>query len=261
MLQTTPRLWGGKDGPDGRGTYNILKSCLGTVALLCWSSVCPNVPGLDSSRFARVKDKLGLFLLALLLPEAVLWVAVGQLNNAWNDEKAFKVLDCSGWGLRECFFVNMGGLFIRFASSKASGGGTPPPHLFPVNCKQLLYLANMGYIHVPTIKPEEIAMRNKSDGLARTLNIAQVLWFTVSTLARVVQGLRITSLELTTLSLVLIMVFTTAIWCRKPMDISHPIIMECDVPLSTILAAIEDPPNVMSRNNGSTPLSFFDRQE
>ncbi|KAJ4144438.1 hypothetical protein LMH87_003320 [Akanthomyces muscarius] len=55
----------------------------------------------------------------------------------------------------------------------------PPQHPFPVNCKQLLYLADMGYIHLPTIKPEDIEMRNKSDSLARTITITQVLWFTL----------------------------------------------------------------------------------
>lgn len=244
-----------------RGTYEILRSCIGTIVLLCWSSVCPNVPPLGGGAWSKIQGKLSLFLLAILMPEAVLWVAVGQLHRAWLDKNAFKARSSSGWGLRECFFVNMGGLFIQFLGPDSSEASTAHQRPFPVNCTQLRYLADNGFLELPRIKPEEIEMRNKSNGLARTITIGQVLWFTISTLARIAQGLPITTLELTTLSLVLIMVFSAAAWWRKPMDISHPMIIQSNVCLSTVLENMMDPPNPRSRNFGATPLAFYDRQE
>ncbi len=274
---------GWQSEPNVRGTYEILKSCLGTVALLCWSSVCPNVPPLDGGSWRGIRGKLTLFLLAILMPEAVLWVALGQLYIAWCDKRAFKARrgsaaghandDDDDWGLRQCFFVNMGGLFIQFLGHEGSSTSgeeeeaTATWHQspFPVNCKQLRRLADLGFLTLPTITPADIEMRNKSNGLARTITIVQVLWFTVATLARLAQGLPITTLERTTLSLVLIMVFSAAAWWRKPMDITHPIVLPCRVALATVLATIKDPSSPPgqrhSRHFGATPLSFYDRQE
>lgn len=255
-------LTGWQDQPNIRGTYDILRSCLGTIALLCWSSACPNVPGLHCGRFARIREKLGLFVMAILLPEFVLLVAFGQLNDAWEDKNAFKAQNSSGWGLRQCYFVNMGGLFIRFAQTQSTEAEQQrPQQTFPVNCKQLRYLVDMSYIELLPIKSEDIEMRNKSDGITRAITIAQVLWFTISTLTRVAQNLYITTLELTTLSLVLIMVVSALAWWSKPMDVSHPVILQCQVPLPTVLAEMTRHPNIRSQTYGFTPLSFYDRRE
>ncbi len=256
---TTPVGW--QDQPNLRGTYDILKSCLGTIVLLCWSSVCPNVPALGGGRFSKIRGKLSLFLLAIFMPEAVLWVAVGQLHNARRDKSAFKALNSSGWGLRECFFVNMGGLFIRFGESDSTTTEATQRQPFPVNCTQLRYLVDEGFVDLPTISLEQIEMRNKSNGLAKIITIGQALWFTISTVARAAQGLPVTTLELTTVSMVFIMGFSVMAWWHKPMDISYPIIIECDFPLSIVLVRINDPPNIRSRYFGATPLSFHDREE
>lgn len=232
---------------------------------LCWSSVCPNVPPLGSSRFGKIQGKMGLFCLAILMPEAVLFVAVGQFHRARKGRQALTAMDTTGskvWTLRECFFINMGGLFIRFTDHETpQAAETPSQQNFPVNCQQLQFLVGSGHLELPTIAPEEIEARNSSDRMTRSITIIQVLWFTANTLARVVQGLHVTTLELTTLSLVLLMVFTAAAWWHKPMDISHPIIIPCNTPLGTILAEMDAPANPMSRAFGSTPLAFYDRRE
>lgn len=104
-------------------------------------------------------------------------------------------------------------------------------------------------------------MRNKSDDLARAITLVQVLWFTTATLGRVAQGLHLTSLELTTLSMVLIMLFSAAAWWRKPMGISHPITIHCSVQLSTIISEIKASRDTNCEYHGATPLSFYDRRE
>lgn len=273
-------LVGWQGSANIRGTYSILQSCLGTVVLLCWSSVCPNVPPLGVGSWRRARGKLTLFFLAILMPEAVLFIAAGQLRKAWLDRNAFRdrIISRSStmsgyspsfstipsytkptpeaWGLRQCFFVNMGGLFVQF--SPEANHSQPRP--FPVTCKQLRHLVYEGFLDLPAITPSQIEMRNKSSGLSRTITIVQVLWFTITTLARTAEGLPITTLELTTLSMVLVMVVSALLWWRKPMDISHPIIIACDVPLSAVLATIPDAdPRV--RSFGATPLAFYDRKE
>lgn len=188
---------GWQQEPSTRETYGLLQSCPATVVLLCWSSVCPNVAASNSGYFGKLHGKLSLFGVAILMPEAVLWIAVGQLHNAWRDKCVLRERRYCSWDLRHCFFVNMGCLFIQFQGNTHTPTTITGPS-FPVNCTQLRYLVDMGYIVFPAITHEDIEMRNNSDGLSRTVAIAQVLWFTASTLACVAQGLPLTSLEITT---------------------------------------------------------------
>lgn len=251
---------GWQDQVNNRGTFDILKSCIGTVFLLCWSSVCPNVPRRNSGYFGVARQKLRLFILALIGPDFVLAVAAGQLHNAWRDKIEFHKLGHDNWNLRQCFFVNMGGLHFRFGNGESSpqDDGTS----IPVNCTQLRYLLERKYIdRLPVLTLEDISERNKSDSLARTITVAQVLWFTVSTLARIEQKLHITTLELTTLSFVFIMVVCSLAWWRKPMDISHPMILKCETELSKVIDEAIDNPGFAFRNHGNTPISFIGRQE
>lgn len=86
--------------------------------------------------------------------------------------------------------------------------------------------------------------KNKSDGLARYLDarvariatdthgvlrsitIFQVLFFTISTSARLAQHLVVTTLELTTLAFVFAMLVCSGFWRAKPKDVNTPIVLE-----------------------------------
>ena len=75
---------GWQDQPDGRGTFDILKSCGGTIVLLCWSSVCPNVPSTRTTGLRSLTQKFYLFLLAILGTDFILMTAMGQLEAAYQ---------------------------------------------------------------------------------------------------------------------------------------------------------------------------------
>ena len=75
--------------PDGRGTFDILKSCIATIFLTCWTNVCPNVPPLKR-RLGNTVGRLQLFLLSILGPDFVPSLAAGQAYRAWEDRKAFR---------------------------------------------------------------------------------------------------------------------------------------------------------------------------
>ena len=79
--------------PDGRGTNEIILTCLFTIVLCCWTSVCPNLPALSDGRWAQVRDKLDLTCIGLLGPEFLLMIAVGQRSSA---RRSVKVCDSSG---------------------------------------------------------------------------------------------------------------------------------------------------------------------
>ena len=242
-------LVGWRDPPDGRGTFDIIKTCIFTMFLLCWSSVCPNVPSVSRGRWALNKAKLQLFLVAILSPDFVFATALGQFNLAYRSKKAFAKAGYRDWSLRHYFFVNMGGLHLRFADHELAGKPT-----FPVNCQQLLYLIQNKHIDLPKIDVEDIEDRNKADILARGVTLVQSTWFTINSIGRLAQGLHLTTLELTTLTFVYVMVACSIFWWRKPMDITRPIV----IPVAIELRATLQNANAPLPLTGRTPLSYLD---
>ena len=251
-MGTDDKITGWYSLPNQRGTFDILKTCIGTIFLLCWSSVCPNVPSQQGGFWARYGPKLSLFLLAVLGPDFAFGLALGQATAAWRAKKLFKEAGYPEWKMRHCFFANMGGVHLQFLDREAA-----QQHSFPVTCAQLLYLVRHEYLTMPKISEEDINDRNKTDGLARLIAIVQSLWFTIDSLGRVAQGLFLTTLELTTLAFVFLMTACSICWWRKPMDITRPVIIKVDVDISTVLRETDAP----ERLQGYTPLSYLDRHE
>jgi hypothetical protein len=66
--------------PRGRGTFNILSTCLTTMILCVWTAVHLNIPGLNDGKRQRFLHKPGWLLLALLAPELVAW-------NVWEQRQ------------------------------------------------------------------------------------------------------------------------------------------------------------------------------
>ena len=179
-------------------------------------------------------------------------LALGQANAASKAKKAFREAGYQEWSLRHCFFVNMGGLHLQFLDREAVGKCS-----FPVDCSQLLYLANHKYIQMPKISEGDIDDRNKADDLARLIAVIQSLWFTIDSLGRIAQGLYLTTIELTTLTFVLLMTASSICWWRKPMDVSWPMIVRVNADLCSILQEANAP----TTPRGLTPLSYLSRRE
>ena len=72
------------------------------------------------------------------------------------------------------------------------------------------------------ITAEEIADRSKGDTLSKTIFILQTSWFIFQCIARHVQGLSITQLELTTLALASLNGITLLLWLDKPLGVETP---------------------------------------
>lgn len=68
--------------PSGRGTFDILQSCIITIFLCCWTSVYPNIPPKGASKWTKLRAKFLLACLGVLGPEFVLSLAIGQYSSA-----------------------------------------------------------------------------------------------------------------------------------------------------------------------------------
>lgn len=74
--------YGWIDEPDGRGTWTILSTCLLTIVLCCWTSVCPNIPAPQDGFLTQTRDKLHLAIMGVLGPEFLLMLTLGEWSSA-----------------------------------------------------------------------------------------------------------------------------------------------------------------------------------
>ncbi|KAK4124777.1 hypothetical protein N657DRAFT_655003 [Parathielavia appendiculata] len=164
-----------------------------------------NIPSLNDKWYHSYIDKINLACIGLLGPDYLLAIALGQLSSARRSVKLPRFLTnnpaplqsrhpkTTEWTLVHGFYADMGG---------------------------------NGHVEFPTLKKFDIKAQNEADNLSKsvTLNLKQmmlitlwkVLWFTVSELQRVAQGLSMTTLELTALTFSITMSITSLCWFAKP---------------------------------------------
>jgi len=75
----------------------------------------------------------------------------------------------------------------------------------------------------PAITAAQIKDRSKGDGLSKLLAIMQSSWFILQCVARGIQGLALTELELVTLAMASLNAITFAFWWSKPLSVQEPV--------------------------------------
>ena len=243
--------------PDGRGTLDILWSCVLTMSLCSWSNMCLNVPGRSESSRQVLWRKFCLTILGILIPDQTLAVSLGQWLSARQSVKDFntdeiraKLPDSFEWGMKEAFFSDMGGFLLQ----------TKEERDFPLNAKQLYFLVSKGYLPPPTLDRREIEERNKVDVFLRIITLGQITWFLINVIGRLVQNLVVTAAELTTVSFVLCSLGTAFFWWHKPADAKIGKIIENKVSIEEIFR--KEGREAYSPSDWSlTPLDFVDRNE
>ncbi|KAK0508571.1 hypothetical protein JMJ35_008847 [Cladonia borealis] len=149
------------------------------------------------------------------------------------------------------FFANQGGFVLHPTEE------WPP---FPLDANQIHYLVTNDYIPYSAvdIELEVIKDKNKVDSLLRLLTVCQILWYLTGLLARAVQHLAITILELSTIGFIFCTLGTYYAWFNKPMDIGKPFTLEANATLREILV---DAGDLVQRPCLETPLDFVGRDD
>ena len=78
-------------------------------------------------------------------------------------------------------------------------------------------------ITLPEITEDEIQDWSKGDGLLKLIAVLQFSWFILQCVARRVEGLELTEIEIVTLALASINVVTSAVWWHKPLRKQVPV--------------------------------------
>ncbi|KAJ7263667.1 hypothetical protein B0H12DRAFT_1012227, partial [Mycena haematopus] len=101
---------------------------------------------------------------------------------------------------------------------------------------------------------DDIMDKSKGDALSKGVALLQGLWFITQIVARFVQMLPVTQLEVTTLAFAVVNLSTWVLWWHKPLDVLQPILITSGPPL---LPRIEPHGNLLDE----IPMRPLFRQE
>lgn len=231
--------------PNGRGTLDILLSCLFTVFLCTWTALHLNLPAPHETYWQQFRRKCRWTVQTVMAPEFVLGFASGQKVEAQRSVREFKRHGYP-WTIRHGFYANMGGFHLKTPDNERT---------FPINAKHLLYLVQNDHIPFPTINAKDIWDKSKADGFQKLFTCLQTGWFIIQCLGRAVQKLPITTFELTTLGFVFCTLIMYYQWANKPLDVERPTIITTTSSIADIHRKAGD---AVKEPWHQTPLDFVD---
>jgi len=132
-----------------------------------------------------------------------------------------------GWTRTHGFFLIMGGFQLYEHPDekilKSEEGGVERYSINPGKFVRILEMADVRQHKLETIIPctteGDLKDRGKSDGIAKAIVILQTLWFVVQCIARGIQQLPLTELEIVTLAYAMMNSFIYFFWWDKPRDV------------------------------------------
>lgn len=121
------------------------------------------------------------------------------------------------WTTTHGFFISMGG-FHSFNNRNKPGITLPPG---PV-----IELVRKGLLIPPT--EQEIKDRSKGDPFSKFLALVQTTWFAAQCIARHIEHLPITQLEIATLAYIVPIFGFYVCWWNKPLGVAEPVRVQSD---------------------------------
>ena len=253
---TSKALQGWTSSPNGRGTLDILWACVATIFLSTWSAICLNVAKPSDTIWTHLKRKIGITFLSLMGPEFLLGYALGERQSARASVARFKQLrQDDKWTLKHAFFADMGGFILRTSDDVS----------FFLDTKHILWLLEHHVISTAKFETsflldsKIIDDRNKSDVFVRVIAVGQALWFCVNIVARGVQRLAVTTLEITTIGIIVDSILVYYFWKEKPANVESTEVVKIDMTLSEMILLEEDEA-ARTRPYFRTPLDFASRE-
>ncbi|KAF8642785.1 hypothetical protein AX16_009418 [Volvariella volvacea WC 439] len=212
-----------------RTIFDILYSCIGVILLCTYISIHHNIPDQNDSWAKVTWLKLRTTLYALIAPEIVImwairqWIMARRIARENQDRR---------WTVTHGFFIQMGGLVQCIKEGERTR--------YEVLCPPGPWaLQEWKSTKIPFIPEKEIQDHGKGDLLAKAVVVIQTTWFVAQCIARHVQGLVLTEIELITLAFATLNVITYGLWWNKPLNIGYPIYFDkdgnrVDGPLATV---------------------------
>ena len=244
-----------------RTIWNIVWSCFVTIFSCTWVAVHPNIPcpkrretnswierRIWNPLLSFAEHRLPLFVCALLVPEYMLAWAIRQFLKAREIAKSefelsVKILSMAiilshslllsgrGWTTTHGFFVIMGGFHLfDHGSIEINNYGGVILHeddipLHPLTNQDLYDIigSDIDFYSFTVPTEAEIIDRGKSDWLAKSLVLLQTSWFVMQCIARAIEHLPVTHLEIVTLAYASMNFVIYVFWWDKPLNVNRPV--------------------------------------
>ncbi|KAL8716495.1 MAG: hypothetical protein Q9225_006186 [Loekoesia sp. 1 TL-2023] len=184
-----------------------------------------NVPASHEGFWTSFFRKTRWLILGALAPETVLLASGGQWASAKRSLADMRELGSKEWTLVHGFYADSGGFLLQTLDSSP----------FPVTAKQIHYLVKEKYMAIPDISEKEIFDKSKADQFTKTIACLQTGWFVTECIARAIQRLPISPLELSTCAIILCTVAVYFFWLYKPLNVTTPTTLTIDCSMATIL--------------------------
>ncbi|KAL9596524.1 MAG: hypothetical protein Q9219_005745 [cf. Caloplaca sp. 3 TL-2023] len=195
--------------PNGRGTLGIVWVCLVVIILNTWTVLHVNIPPAEWKPWRIYLHKLKWAFCVLIIPEGIMAISFTQWRHARNSIPKMCHF-VPEWTIEHGFYAEMGGFKVVDENTGQS---------YTFRTAQLHWLAVKNLITMPAISTREIRDKSKASRLAKTLACLQSAQFLVSSLARVMQSLPLTTLEIGTLPFIGCTWLTYFFWWNKVVDL------------------------------------------
>jgi hypothetical protein len=221
---------------SGRGTLDLIQSCLVTIILCTWYIQRLQFVGQPPHQTTTLRRKIFWFLITLLCPEYIAWIAFDQWQRARKYSEV-QELGHNDWTMQHGFYVDMGcfeidvedcsdslpGLEENLDIIKIDGG-----FRFTIRLEDLISLMRANLISAPDIGTNDLKERDKSDQFARTITFLQILNFAGQFFSRLGYHLPISALELSTIAFVCPAMLVEYFWWYKPLDLRTGTLVKLD---------------------------------
>lgn len=205
--------------PPGRGTINVLLSCVITLGLCILTALHPDVV-VNKTTLGCLIYKMTFMLDTLCAPEIVVsnsihqWREAHRVHAAWLSLTQVEKGSKEDIGLEGAFFVVMGGCTVGGMKDGYTGILTPVG---------FLELTETGILAADILSRDAIIDKGDANTLAKLLVCVQAVWLAVQSAARRANGLPVTLLEYhVVIQVGYTMVIYFFMW-RKPKDVNESI--------------------------------------
>ena len=207
-------------GPDSRGTMGLLWSCLFTIFICTWSALHIDIPARDDSNWKRFRLKFTYMAVAIVAPEYVTGVTVGDWLAVRKLRKSLDGVESGRTKISPVMahFIVMGGFELV-----PKGDGQRRRRLFG---KTFLPALDAKFLTMPKYSDEDILDKSKADWLLKFISVVQITWFVAQIIGRGIQHLTITTIELFAVGIVGCTIINYWIWWYKPLDVMESIAIE-----------------------------------
>ena len=219
----------------GRGTSDILWSCLATTFICVWTTIHLPVPLFLGQRPLSLRQKLirsgiGTALISFIAPEFLAITAVSAFLISRKGREKMKRFTQTDWSLTHQYFLEMGGICLR----------SPNGMHFQIVGEEAIQVMegsrNPGKENSDTshwirelekLTEDQMHSYAKSDTLSKLITCGQALWLVTQIISRLSRHQAVTLLEVSTCAYVSCALLSYAAWWKKPQGCSVPIVIDC----------------------------------